>query len=180
MYVKVYICIYIHIYLYLHTCKYIRTSVYICIYVHTHLHIYVNVHMSARLYESCKKIQRPDPRICPLGSGNSLVQNISVWSYWSGGNEKPTGLSNITSTAKSCAEDQILENSILGTRFLIFVLNDIQILFWNLFTSKWAFIIDWVGLICNIYTYIYMYILKYSCTRVYKYIYMWTYIYIIY
>jgi len=124
IFIYIFICIYIHIYLYLHTCKYIRTSVYICIYVHTHLHIYVNVHMSARLYESCKKIQRPDPQICPLGSGNSLVQNISVWSYWSGGNEKPTGLSNRTSTAKSCAEDQILENSILGTRFLIFVLNE--------------------------------------------------------
>ena len=35
-----------------------------------------------------------------------------------------TMLSNTTSTASSCAEDQILENKILETRFQMFVLND--------------------------------------------------------
>ena len=35
-----------------------------------------------------------------------------------------TMLSNTTSTAKSCAEDQILEHLILRARFCIFVLND--------------------------------------------------------
>jgi len=38
--------------------------------------------------------------------------------------KNPTRLSNKTSTAWSCAEDQILENKISGTWFSIFVLND--------------------------------------------------------
>jgi len=44
--------------------------------------------LTARPYESCKNIRGPAPPICPFGAGTSLLQNISAWSYWSGGNQR--------------------------------------------------------------------------------------------
>ena len=52
--------------------------------------------LSARPYELCKNISSFS-WICSFGAGTSLIQNISAWPFWSGGNQR---LNNVT--ARHC------------------------------------------------------------------------------
>jgi len=79
-----YVCVCMHMYTNTHALSLFAQ--------HSHLRLLTsnsdsNMH-TARHYESCKKIEGAAPPICPLGAGTRLVQNISTWSYWSGGNQQ--------------------------------------------------------------------------------------------
>ena len=63
------------------------------------------------------KYLRAGPPRCPFGTGTTVVQTISTRHIDLVEMKNPTRLSNKTSTARSCAEDQILENKISGTGF---------------------------------------------------------------
>ena len=97
-----------------------------------------------------------------------------------------TMLRNKTSTAYSCAENEILQLKILGTIFYTFVLNDEEMNFWKYTpVRKHKTLIGSCGYIC-IYIPMYIHIYMYKCiyininTYIYTYIHMYihTYIYI--
>ena len=101
--------------------------------------------LTARPYESCK-ISKGQPHRCALWElvtnwyKTFLPDHIDLVEM-----KKPTGLSNDTSTAWFCTEDQILEHLILRTTFenLHWMLS--KTIFRNLDTRKGTYIIDWVG-----------------------------------
>ena len=63
-------------------------------------------------------IQGMAPPRCPFGTGTTVVQIISIYQRGHIEMKKPTILSNKTSTAWSCVEDQILENKNLRNMIL--------------------------------------------------------------
>ena len=102
----VYMYIYIYIYVYIHIYTYKYVYVYICISIYMYIHIYVYIYTQTYSYISYAYL--PDPMnhvkiftmhhvnifkghphiFALLGAGTELVQIISVWSKWSGRNER--------------------------------------------------------------------------------------------
>jgi len=130
-YTIVNIYVYVYVYLYVHNYIHIPPTVSnivrhgeIYMYRYVYIYIYICEYVSAHPYESSKNIEGLASRDAPSKLVQLLYKTFPPDHIDLAEMKNPTRLSNKTSTAWSCAEDQILENTILGTGFELFVLDD--------------------------------------------------------